>query len=194
LAAPLAAADAVKLPAPRKSGGPDVLAAIETRASGSSFSGAVSDEELATVLWAATGRNRDGGGWTIPMAMGKPPYCDIYVAGKNSAHLYDRENHALIPAASGDLRSKIAKQDIAKNAYYSLVVVMDGAAAKAIRKDTWEQIAGFAVGAATQNIYLACEALGLKTRFIISVNPDVARKELALHDGDVVACIMALGK
>ena len=77
-----------KLPDPQTNGGPTVLTAIEERASapGKGFpTGAISDEDLGTLLWAASGRNRENKGWSVPMAMGKPPYCTVYVVGQDGA-------------------------------------------------------------------------------------------------------------
>ncbi|MDR1322931.1 MAG: SagB/ThcOx family dehydrogenase, partial [Candidatus Margulisbacteria bacterium] len=51
------------LPQPRTSGGEGIFTLLEKRASGTRNAfptGAVSDQELATILWAATGRNRNG--------------------------------------------------------------------------------------------------------------------------------------
>ena len=46
-------------------------------------------------------------GWTVPMAMGKEPYCDVYVVGDEGVFRYDWKAHALkqISAAKvkGDL-------------------------------------------------------------------------------------------
>lgn len=184
----------IALPAPRTGGGMSLLEAINTRSSGSVFTGAVDDVELATVLWAATGRNRDDGGWTVPMAMGKPPYAKVYVAGKNGAFLYDWAGHALEKVSDADLRAKIGMQGFVKNAYYNLVMVVDGKAAKEVNKKNWVELGGYAVGAMTEHIYLVAKALGLETRFVMSVNVQEVSQGLGLDAEDVPACIMVLGR
>lgn len=187
------AGESVKLSPPRTDGGDSVLKAIDKRASGSTFAGAVSEPELSTILWAATGRNRDNGGWTVPMAMGKPPYVKVYVVGKDGAFLYDWENHALVKIVSKDIRPDIGMQGFVKNSYYNLLVTSDDAALKALNPGLARELGGYAVGAVTQNIYLASAALGVKTRFIMSVNKDVAVDLLGLEN-ETPHCIMTLGK
>ena len=182
------------LPAPNTSGGKPVLEALSLRGSGAAFTGAVSDADLATVLWAATGRNREDGGWTVPLAMGKPPYCTVYVVGKDGAFRYDWKNHSLIKVNDADLREPIGMQGFVKSSYYNLVMVINGAEAKAVGKQNWLEYGSYAVGAMTQNIYLAAGALGLNARFVISINKNEVIKGLGLEGDDTPVCVMVLGK
>ena len=182
------------LPSPQMSGGEALFDVINKRSSGAAFTGAVDDQELATILWAATGRNRNDGGWTVPMAMGRPPYVAIYVAGANGAFRYDWETHSLIQVSEYDVRTELGMQDFAKVAYYNLVFVVDSATVNQLSRQEAEILGGYAVGAMTQHIYLACAALGVKGRFIMSVNKEPARAALNLGKDKYVACIMTLGK
>ena len=75
-AASAATAANIVLPEPDKTGGPSVMEAIANRASAEQrdFSKEeLSLKELSTILWAATGKNREPKGWTVPMAMGASP-------------------------------------------------------------------------------------------------------------------------
>ncbi len=183
-----------QLPQPQKSGGPSVLEAIDCRNSGASFSGEVSDADLATILWAGTGRNRNDGGWTIPLASGRPPYVDIYVAGQNGVYRYGWHNNTLIPINPDDVRDKVATQSFIKKAYYFLIFVIDAEKAQEASKQRWKEIGDYAIGAMSQNIYLAADALKIKTRFMMSINDKDAAEQLHLEGSDVPACIMALGR
>lgn len=190
----VAGEEGMRLPPPQMTGGEGIFDAINRRASGASFAGPVSNSELSTILWAATGRNRNDGGWTVPMAMGRPPYCKVYVVGANGAFLYDWQNHSLDKVTEGDVRDRIGMQGFAKTAYYNLLLVVDAATVKKISKQEADAVGGYAVGAMTQNIYLAADALDLKTRFVMSVNKDETKKALELGEDDQIACIMVLGK
>lgn len=180
------------LPAPQKDGGPSVLAAIEHRSSapGDAFPmGAISDEELATLLWAATGRNREGKGWTVPTGMGKAPYCSVYVIGANGIFLYDKEKHALHQIGATDIRAEAAKQDFGKKAPYTLVFVADDRAVARYNKEWGPTL----VGAMTQNLYLAAQALGIGARYAANLNEAPLRKALKLEPEERLVCIVPLG-
>lgn len=189
---------AEKLPEPRKTGGPGVLAAIEERASGmkSTFpKGAVSDEELSTLLWACAGRNRGGKGWTIPTVMSKQPYVDIYVVSAKGAYLYDGQEHGLSEVAKGDLKKQIVDNNFAEEAPYVFVFVSRGEKHGFFAKqDPNRSIAYVAVGAMTQNLYLAANALGISARYMLSFKADEVRSGLRLGEDDIPLCILPLGK
>ena len=82
----------IKLPEPQIEGGSGIFTLLKSRASavsGNYPTGQVSQAELSTLLWAASGLNRPGKGWTVPLAMGREPYCKVYVAGDEGTFLYD---------------------------------------------------------------------------------------------------------
>lgn len=187
-------AETPPLPAPQKSGGIGLLDAFEARASGTAFTGAVTDAELATVLWAATGRNRDGGGWTVPMAMSKPPYVKVYVVGQNGVHLYDKDNHALIKISDDDIRGDLGQQGFTRKAYYNLIFAIDGDGAREAGKQNWQRLGDLAIGAMTEHVYLAAAALDLQTRFVMSFNMDLAKKALDMADNDDPIALLTLGR
>jgi len=188
--ATIACAQSVKLPEPQKTGGVPTLEAIENRASPASAqfpTGEISRQELSTLLWAASGRNRSGNGWTVPTAMGRDPYVSIYVASKDGMFLYDGREHALRQLSSGDARVKVSAQSFANSAPYILVFVTNG-------KDAGAVFGQALVGAMTQNVYLAAQGLNIGARFMATMQQDVVRKELLLADEDIAVSIMPLGK
>ena len=156
-AASAATAANIVLVEPDKAGGPAVLAAIANRASAEQrdFSGEeLSLKELSTILWAATGKNRDPKGWTVPMAMGREPYVSVYVLLKSGGYLYNWEKNALMQqTAEKKLTSRAVTQDFAKSAPCILVFVSKGT----MNVDQYNYVA---TGAMSQNVYLAAEALG----------------------------------
>ena len=196
---PVGAASAdVSLPAPQRTGGSGVFDALGSRASavGADFASMkdVSLENLSTVLWAATGLNREEKGWTVPMAMGMEPYVKVYVARSDGTFLYDWRAHALKEVSKEDVRGRVGKQDFVAKAPCTLIFVSDSAAlSRKFKDDDGEEFAAVAAGAMTQNVYLASGALGIGTRYIRSARDDEIERILSLPDDDEVLCIMPMG-
>jgi nitroreductase len=188
----------VKLPEPLTEGGNGIFSLLKSRASaagGSYPTGQVSQEELSTILWAASGLNRPGKGWTVPMAMGREPYCKVYVAGDDGTFLYDWKEHALKEISKDNVKASIGSQAFVGKASHVLVFVTDGKGLGNFNNNSRAQEWGYvAVGAMTQNVYLAADALGVGVRYIASLSPEVARTSLQLAEGDVPVCIMPIGK
>jgi nitroreductase len=185
----------VELPAPRTEGGEGIFSVLKNRASagGSNYpTGQVSPEELSTLLWAATGLNRPKG-WTVPMAMGREPYCKVYVAGADGVFLYDWSRNALKEISANDIRSSIGRQAFVANSSHVLIFVLDGVAVEGFgaRGADWGYVA---VGAMTQDVYLAAEALGIGARYMASLSLDVAHEALKLDEKDVPVCIIPIAK
>lgn len=160
-----AAADIV-LPSPEKSGGMPVLDALANRSSAKPVSfekRELSNQQLSTLLWAGTGLNRETG-WTVPMAMGSQPYVDIYVLLKSGIYKYDWRKNQLLQISAKNLIPRASGQEFVATAPCVLVFATKSGSA---RIESW---ADTAVGAMTQNIYLAAESLGLKARYAASFN------------------------
>jgi SagB-type dehydrogenase family enzyme len=193
-----AASADINLPKPLKAGGTGVFSAIENRASGTRGAfptGAVSDEELSTILWAAAGRNRDGKGWTVPTAGGLSPYAVVYVVMKDNAYLYDPESHKLLSVANGNVINNITNDDFVKKAPVVLVFVSNTDSLGAMGKlNEGNALAYNITGAMTQNAYLACESLKIAARYMVSMNTDGVNKVLKLKKGHIPVAIMPRGK
>ncbi len=188
------AAESIKLPEPRKSGGPDLLAAIAQRASANSGAFPKNEftrEELATILWAATGRNRDGAKWTVPMGMGLPPYTKVYVTDKTGAYLYDWNSHSLVAVGDAKAHAAIPAQAFGKTSPANLYMVTDSAALTGRATEEW---AVLLAGAMSQNVYLAAQAVNAGARLIYSIDHDAARRELRLAANDKPLFAIILGK
>jgi len=199
LSAVSAAWASIDLPVPKKEGGIGIYDAFNMRssASGGSFpSMKLNNEELSQILWAASGYNRDGKKWTVPMARGLKPYCKIYVAIDSGVFLYDWENNKLIEVSKNDIRSKIVNQEFAKTAPCSLIFVTDIEVLKGAYpdKELAHHFTSVAAGAMTQNVYLAATALRLGTRYLYGINRAIIHEELNLSKDDSAICIMIIGK
>lgn len=170
IGAPIAAfADDIVLPAPDRSSGPSVLEAISNRASARQVAfmdREIPQNDLATLLWAGTGLNRENG-WTVPMAMGSAPYVDVYVLLKTGVYTYDWQTpHRLRQINSNNIISQASSQGFVATASCILAfVTREGSVGTA----SWADVGA---GAIAQNIYLASEALGIKVRYAASFNRD----------------------
>jgi hypothetical protein len=197
LGAPLALAGE-PLPAPQQTGGMSLFEALKKRssASGGDFSLAeITREELSTLLWAATGLNRGEKGWTVPLWRGVPPYCRVYVAASDGVFLYDWKNHGLEKITDENIKGKIGKQAFVKKAYYTLIFVSDAEILSQFgSEDITRDFGHVAVGAMTQNVYLASAALRIGARFVHSMNTEEIVRALKLPQGDVPLALMLLGK
>lgn len=188
----------VILPAPQTKDGMGIFEALKKRSStpGGAFGvEKISDEELSTVLWAASGLNRGKNGWTVPMSKGKAPYVRIYVASANGVFLYQWDGHYLQEIGKSDIRGDIALQNFTKRAAYSFIFVTDNQALSDFNdSDKANNFSQIALGAMSQNIYLAATALKLNVRYISSIKPEIISDELHLTNGDHAIGLMLLGK
>ena len=178
-------AASVLLPEPDRGGGPSVLEAIEQK---NFAKDELTQEELSTILWAASGKNREPKGWTVPMAMGREPYVSIYVLLRKGGFLYSWEKHALIEQSDEKrLPSGAVTQDFAKTAPCVLVFVSSGMM-------NMENFSYIATGAMSQNVYLAAQALGLKARFVESFNRLKIESSLNLSPVAKITGVMLVGR
>ncbi|MDR0577719.1 MAG: nitroreductase family protein [Candidatus Accumulibacter sp.] len=191
-------AASIALPAPQKSGGKPILDAVAARASASGFgfpSNAISREELSTLLWAASGKNRTDK-WTIPFAQGVDPYVDIYVAGEEGIYRYAWQDHSLKLAASGDFRAKINPQAFARAASHILIFVSnrDSLKKKGGSQQHWAKWTHVAAGAMTEHVYLVSDSLGIGARYAETMDVNLVRQTLNVPDDEEPICVFAIGK
>ena len=185
------ASQAVTLPAPQKDGGKALFNTIEDRASAGQASfptGAISKEELSSVLWAASGRSRKGSAWTVPTGRGLDPYATIFVLGRDGTYRYDGKGHSLTKVSDENLVTNVSKQSFATQTPYVLLFVSKLGSARET------QFGHVLVGAMTQNVYLVCDALNIGTRYMATLNGEMLRAKLGLGSDHDLVCIMPIGK
>ncbi len=181
----------IVLPEPQTSGGIGLFDALSRRSSAAQQDFAKEDltlNELSTILWAATGKNREPKGWTVPMAMGRDPYVSVYVMLKSGGYLYNWEKNALIEVnVDKKILKRTVNQDYAKTAPCILVFVDRGVL-------NMKGLGETATGAMSQNVYLAAAALGLSARYIGSFNRSAVEESLNLGPVMNVVGVMAVGR
>ena len=148
------------LPAPQKSTTDgSLLKALQDRKSVRKFSDkALSDQQLADLLWAATGVNRPDGRLTAPTARNKQDIT-VYVGKADGTFRYDAAANKLVKIGSGDLRKAAAD----RNKFIATAPVVLVIASDTGLTGGNMGISGLNVGAVMQNVYLYCAANGLAT-------------------------------
>ena len=180
----------IMLTSPEKDGGISLFKAIEERSSATQKAFKEKEpslKELSTLLWAATGRNRDGKGWTVPFAMSSDPYVSLYVLLKSGSYVYDPEKNMLKMLSDKNSISRAARQEFVGSAPCIFIFATKGSGP---RIEGWAETA---VGAMTQNVYLAAGALGMKTRYIQSFNRETLINLLNIGPLSRIIAIMPVG-
>ena len=175
--------DTRSLPAPTKSTKMTLMESLQQRHSVRDFSDkAVSDADLSELLWAACGINRpDTKKITAPSAINAQDIL-VYVCTKDGAWLYVPDGNSLQKVSDKDLRPAVAgRQEAVAVAPVSLVLVSDrtkfGDRAKGA-----EVMGAIDAGYVSQNICLACTALGLATVPRMTMDKETLAKELHLDE------------
>ncbi len=181
------AGKSIKLPAPDKSGGIPLMKALSKRRSSREFARKpLPLPVLSSLLWAAFGVNRRGGGRTAPSAIDAQEI-DVYVALPDGAYLYDAKAHALRLVAASDLRRVTGYQDFVDEAPLDLVYVADHRRMRLVPVAQRESFASAAAGAIAQNVYLHAASAGLATVIRAWIDRNAISDALGLaHDQQVL--------
>lgn len=176
------AQETISLPAPATEGtySKSLMQSLKERRSQRAFAdGQLTKEELSTLLWAACGvSDQKSGKITAPSAMNKQDIT-LYVTCADGTWRYDSKAHALAVVSRKDLRKEVAgRQEFAAVAPVSIILVSD----QSKYGPKGLEFGSMSAGYVSQNIYLACTAMGLSTVARATMNEDVLRKELGLKD------------
>ena len=138
----------------------------------------ISMQTLSTILWAACGvSDPKTGKITAPSAINMQDI-KVYVCSKDGVCLYNAKANTLTKVLDKDLREAIAgkMQAFAKTAPISLLLV----STKDSDRSPNDKYGAMDAGYVSQNIYLACTALGMKTVARAMMDYDTLKQELNL--------------
>ena len=171
----------VSLPAPNagKASKMTLMQALQNRHSVREYADKViPDATLSTLLWAACGYNRPAEKRiTAPSAMNVQDI-SVYVCRADGAYRYNPDKHALDRVSSKDLRASVAsRQDFVKTAPVCLVLVSDLSKFRSPDAEMGALDAGYV----SENICLACTALGLCTVPRATMDRETLTRELGLQ-------------
>ncbi len=135
----------------------------------------ISLQTLSTILWAACGvSDPKTGKITAPSAINMQDI-KIYVCSKDGACLYNAKANTLTKVSDKDLREVLAgRQTFAKSAPVTLLLV----STKDTDRSPNERYGAVDAGYVSQNIYLACTALGMKTVARAQMDVEALRRAL----------------
>lgn len=165
--APSFAESYIVLPSPDIKGGislHDALLKLEPAQTMDS-SDEISLEVIAKLMWAATGKNREQGSWTVPFMQNLAPYVVVNVLNKDGAYSYDWDRNVLEMESSD---KKLLARAVTKQGYDSSpIIIVLTTRGRGPAVDSW---ADFSAGAIAQNIMLEAENCNVKTAIMPSYN------------------------
>jgi len=173
-------AQQISLPAPKKDSKMTLMESLEKRKSVREFSDKqISDQTMSDLLWAACGVNRpEDKKLTVPSAMNRQDV-ELFVCRQDGAFRYDAFNNTLTRVTDKDLRPMMAgRQTATAEVPAVLVLVSDKKKFEMIDRDFCDLDAGYV----SQNICLACTALGLATVPRAGMPRNEIKKALGLTD------------
>jgi SagB-type dehydrogenase family enzyme len=184
-----------RLPPPRLDLEATLMTALSKRRSTRAFDAArpLGAQVVSDLLWAAAGVNRpDEGKRTAPSARDRQEI-DVYATFASGAFKYLPREHALEPAATGDLRALTGTQDYVATAPLDLVFVAD--LARMLGNSEQDQLVTSAAdtGFIAQNVYLFCAAEGLGTVVRGSIDREPLAKALSLRPAQRIVLAQTVG-
>ena len=137
---------------------------------------------LSTLLWAACGVSDPASGKiTAPSAVNMQDI-KVYVCNKMGVALFNPKDNTLTQVSNENILQDLAAgQNFVLDAPFTLLLVSDQGNRR--RND---QYGAMDAGYVSQNIYLACNALGLSTVARAMMNKDAIRTKLNLPEGVIV--------
>lgn len=170
----LFAGEAIQLPEPQKTGGKPFMEVLAARKTNRRTRGVKpTEQQLADLLWAANGINREDGKRTAPSAMNRQAV-ELAVLTEDGFFTYDPKANQLIPVSCDD-----AVSEQRRNA--SAVVVMyyktDAQSRDNILSD---------VGFVGQNLYLYCASQDWPTVFTGALDRKVYADALGREESEIL--------
>lgn len=184
---------ALELPPPVRLGGQPLFEALAQRRSSREFSPTPLELPLlSSLLWAAWGVNRVGGGRTAPSALDAQEI-DLYVALPTGAFLYEPHRHRLFRVADQDVRAITGYQDFVDEAPLELIYVADHRRMRLVPADQRVAYSSACAGAIAQNVYLFCASERLATVIRAWINRGALSDALGLEPDQHLLLAQTIG-
>jgi SagB-type dehydrogenase family enzyme len=199
----------IDLPDPRSLKGKSLTEVLVTRKSVRAFSGKpLSRDQISYLLWACQGTSdissKRSGRRTVPSAGATYPLEIFTACGSGSIdgldtgiYRYLSGAHALELRSSEDIRDRLAdacfSQRFIAEAPVSFVIVADYARTTGHYGERGVRYVHIEAGHAGQNVYLACEALGLATVAVGAFNDEAVARTLDLSMRNDALYVMPVG-
>lgn len=141
----------------------------------------ISDKQLSTILWASVGINDPKSGRLVTPTAVNMQDIKVYVCNEKGVYLYNAKANNLTKVSSEDLRpSMCGRQMFVMDAPVTLLLVSE----QSSKQRHNERYGAMDAGYVSQDIYLACAAMGLKTVARAMMDQEAVKKALNLKEGD----------
>lgn len=169
----------------------ELLEAFERRNSASrdSFTGnEISESALQLLGWAATGKNREGTGFVVPLAMGVDPYVTLYLADENGVRRFSWESNTLETVNENNILDDVSGGQNA-SAVWIYVINKDQV------PDGNMNFAWHTIGSMSEHQYLLADELNIQARFMGDINSDEVATLLGLDGSEhIPSGVMAMAQ
>lgn len=176
------AQDVIQLPAPDKHVDMSLYTALQRRHSVRTYQQReVTDATLVQVLWAACGYNREAEKKITAASAINAQDIVVFVVRKEGAYRFSPDDNTLKKVSTKDLRPLVAgRQTAVASAPVMLVLASDQS--KFGGRESGQRLGLLDAGYVSQNIYLACTALGLGTVARATMESEQLAKEMQLGE------------
>ena len=146
----------------------------------------ISEDALQLLGWAATGKNRDGTGFVVPLAMGAEPYITLYLAQESGVRRFSWETNSFENVSDSNILSNVNGGQNASAVWIYVIDVDD------VPRGNMDW-AWHAIGAMSEHQYLLADELDIQARFMASINADEVTALLVL-DAHIPAGVMVMAQ
>ena len=180
------AQETIALPAPDKSLSMTLMEALQQRHSTWTHTDKpISEVELSTVLWAASGINRpESKRITAPSAINAQDI-KVYVLRADGTFLYNVEKHQLDRVNGNDLREAACGRDPKPKTAPVILLLVSNLSKFGRDGESVRTMGAIDSGYVSENICLACTALGLNTVPRMTMNHQQLKEGIGLGDNQL---------
>lgn len=151
------------LPAPSTERGTDIMTALRKRHSVRQYADRpLSQQDIADLLWAAGGKNREDGRLTSPTAMNRQEII-LFLFTAEGCYRYLPEHHALQWICDGDNRALVASRQEALAKSPAFIVMVADTRRFGQEGQQAERMMCADAGIVSQNINVCCASTGMAT-------------------------------
>ncbi len=177
----------IALPEPQTTGGAPLLEALKNRRTQRTFANKeLSQQQLATLLWAANGMNRKPDSRRTAPTASNNQEIDIYVFLKTGVYLYDAAANKLLLKVKGDHRKNVGMQPFVETAPVVLVYTADFSKMTRYNEESRIFYSAVDAGYVSQNVYLYAASEKMSTVVLGMVKKDELATLLNIKDGKVL--------
>ena len=133
----------------------------------------ISEDALQLLGWAATGKNRDGAGFVVPLAMGAEPYVSLYLVQESGVRRFSWQNNSFENVIDSNILNTVNGGQSA-SAVWIYVIEIDE-----VPRGNMDW-AWHAIGAMSEHQYLLADEFDIQARFMASIRAEEVASLLGL--------------